>query len=252
MSYQGPPWQPPTSNRYYNQPGQPRQPQQSRPRPPKKKHSFWFWLFFGLFILCFHVLRVFFVLWFRMLLAFWRWYSKQTRRTQVIVGAVIAIVLVIGGIANALSASSQSASIPAPTPTVAQAQVVDQPTQDTSLLDTPTDQPTVAPTVAPTMKPTPKPTQKPTPRPTQPPPKPTSCPGINCNPWGYNFSPGNLIYNPPSNFCDYFNCIASFWGSDDPGDGYVNQCVDGTYSQSGGERGDCSYHGGEGRPLYSH
>ena len=187
-----------------------------------------------------------------MLLAFWRWYSKQTRRTQVIVGAVIAIVLVIGGIANALSASSQSASIPAPTPTVAQAQVVDQPTQDTSLLDTPTDQPTIAPTVAPTMKPTPKPTQKPTPRPTQPPPKPTSCPGINCNPWGYNFSPGSLIYNPPSNFCDYFDCIASFWGADDPGDGYVNECVDGTYSQSGGEHGDCSYHGGEWRPLYSH
>ncbi len=117
-----------------------------------------------------------------------------------------------------------------------------------------TSKPTERPTPKPTKRPTMKPTQAPkaTPRPTQPPPKPTPCPGINCNPWGYNFSSGKLIYNPPANFCSYFNCIPSFWGSDDPGDGFVNQCVDGTYSQSGGERGDCSDHGGEGRPLYSH
>jgi hypothetical protein len=110
----------------------------------------------------------------------------------------------------------------------------------------------------PTPTPTPTPTQAPLPtsHPTQPPPTPkptpTPCPGINCNPWGYNFSPGGLIYNPPASFCSYFNCIPSFWGPGDPGDGYINQCSDGTYSQSGGESGDCSYHGGEGRPLYSH
>jgi hypothetical protein len=124
--------------------------------------------------------------------------------------------------------------------------------------DTPTQVPTTAPTATPTVKPTPTPVPThaplPTPRATQPPPKPTPthCVGINGNPWCYDFNPGNLIYTPPSNFCSYFNCIPSFWGSDDPGDGFINQCVDGTYSQSGGESGDCSYHGGEGRPLYSH
>ena len=108
---------------------------------------------------------------------------------------------------------------------------------------------TPRPTVTATQKPTVQPA---TPRPTSPPSTPTPCPGVNCNPWGYNFSSGNLIYTPPSNFCDYFNCISSFWEPDDPGDGYVVQCADGSYSQSGGERGACSYHGGVSRPLYSH
>ena len=51
-----------------------------------------------------------------------------------------------------------------------------------------------------------------------------------------------------SAFCTYFACINNF----DNGVGYVNECNDGMYSQSGGIRGDCSYHGGEERPLYSH
>lgn len=82
-------------------------------------------------------------------------------------------------------------------------------------------------------------------------PTPTSAPshtGVNGNPWGYDFSSGKLIYNPPSNFCDYFACISNFWN----GSGFVNECNDGSYSKSGGIRGDCSYHGGEARPLYSH
>jgi len=57
-----------------------------------------------------------------------------------------------------------------------------------------------------------------------------------------------LIYSPPANFCSYFNCIKSFWTSTK---GYVDECVDGTYSHSGGRQGACSYHGGELRPLYS-
>ncbi len=132
--------------------------------------------------------------------------------------------------------------------------------------DAPTPQPTVAvttthavtPTVTPSPTATPKPTvqvtHQPTPKPTQPPtPTHPSCQGVNGNPWCYDFnSPGNLIYYPPSGFCNYFNCIASFYGSDDPGDGYIIQCQDGTFSQSGGERGACSSHGGESRPLYSH
>jgi hypothetical protein len=30
------------------------------------------------------------------------------------------------------------------------------------------------------------------------------------------------------------------------------ECSDGMYSQSGGESGSCSHHGGNLRPLYSH
>lgn len=85
--------------------------------------------------------------------------------------------------------------------------------------------------------------RKPVPTPT---PKPVT--GVNGNPWGYNFTLGNYIYNPPAAFCTYFACINNF----DNGVGYVNECNDGMYSQSGGIRGDCSYHGGEERPLYSH
>lgn len=125
------------------------------------------------------------------------------------------------------------------------------PTANTTLIQSsaptaiPTDVPTLLPTQPPT--PTPMPTQPPTPtpKPTQP-PAPT---GVNGNPWGYNFNSGNLIYNPPANFCDYFNCIPSFWTSTN---GYVDECNDDTYSHSGGRSGACSHHGGEMRPLYSH
>ncbi len=105
-------------------------------------------------------------------------------------------------------------------------------------------QPTDTPTPTPKPQPTHQATPKPTPKPTQPP----ACQAVNNNPWCYNFSPGNLIINPPGNFCSYFNCIASFWN----GSGFVNECQDGSYSLSGGHSGDCSHHGGELRPLYSH
>jgi hypothetical protein len=63
-----------------------------------------------------------------------------------------------------------------------------------------------------------------------------------------DFSPGNYITSPQSNFCAYFTCIASFWN----GQGYVMECQDGDYSKSGGIQGSCSHHGGDSRPLYSH
>ena len=131
----------------------------------------------------------------------------------------------------------------APThPVVATSIPTSKPTTVPTHQATPT---TVAPTSAPTQQPTqPPPAPKPTPKPS---PTPT-CQAVNGNPWCYNFNPGNLIYNPPPNFCDYFNCIASFWN----GSGFVNECSDGTYSLSGGHSGDCSHHGGEWRPLYSH
>jgi hypothetical protein len=119
--------------------------------------------------------------------------------------------------------------------------------------------PTVAPVVeAPTATPKPHastPTATPKPHastPTATPnsqPTATPCPAVNCNPWGYNFSPpGNLIYNPPSAFCSYFNCIANF----STGTGYVIECQDLTFSKTGGVPGSCSQHGRDYRPLYSH
>jgi hypothetical protein len=84
----------------------------------------------------------------------------------------------------------------------------------------------------------------------------TACPkpGDNCgapsNPWGYNFCDyyiGNTIPNPPSNFCSYFTCIASFWNQTN---GYVVECNDTKYSHSGGVSGACSSHSGVWRALW--
>jgi uncharacterized protein DUF4236 len=108
-----------------------------------------------------------------------------------------------------------------------------------------TPDPTPSPTPRATPKPTPRPTPKATPRPT-PKPKPV---GIYGNPWGYNFSPGSLIRNPPGDFCSYFPCIASFWSSTS---GYVVQCADGDFSHAGGRSGVCSHHHGYARTLFRH
>jgi hypothetical protein len=88
-------------------------------------------------------------------------------------------------------------------------------------------------------------------QPTQSPPTPTPLPvyvGVNGNPWGYDFNLGNNITSPPPDFCNYFNCIKTFWN----GTGYVEECQDQTFSLSGGNSGSCSRHGGDWRPLYSH
>jgi len=110
-------------------------------------------------------------------------------------------------------------------------------------------------TAAPTDTALPTATAKPTATATHVPPTATTVPlncntaGAPCNPWGYTFAnTGKLLYNPGGAFCSYFNCIASFW---DHTNGYVDQCVDGTYSHSGGVRGACSTHGSERRPLYA-
>ena len=126
---------------------------------------------------------------------------------------------------------------------------------------TPTSQPTQAPTPLPTA--TPVPTQPPTPtpvptvyvQPTQA-PAPTPVPtqpstGVNGNPWGYDYTPGNLIYSPFAAFCSagYFTCVSTFWVDTN---GYVVECVNGEYSHSGGVRGACSRDGGIQAILYSH
>lgn len=108
-----------------------------------------------------------------------------------------------------------------------------------------TAQPTTSLPIPPTAAPTARPTAIPTAPPTAPPPNLCGAPP---NPWNYNFCGGSTISSPPSNFCDYFNCIPSFWQSTK---GYVEECQDGTYSHSGGRSGSCSSHGGNLRALYA-
>jgi hypothetical protein len=70
--------------------------------------------------------------------------------------------------------------------------------------------------------------------------------GAPSNPYGLNLcGRGSLVYNPPSNVCNYFNCIANFPN----GVGYMVECNDGTYSMSGGRPGACSGHDGEGTAV---
>jgi hypothetical protein len=88
------------------------------------------------------------------------------------------------------------------------------------------------------------------PPPPPPPPPPQGTCGAPSNPWGYNFcdaNAGKYIYSPPSNFCSYFSCIASFWQSTN---GWVVECNDTKYSHSGGVSGACSTHGGPWRALW--
>ncbi len=180
----------------------------------------------------------------------WQWYKSRTKKVKLSIGCgmILAVLLLFSCIGTAVG-SVNLATQSTPTPTT--------PPQQAAILASPAATATVTPTATPTQQPTPtpKPTIAPThpPLPTQP-PKPTAppCQAINNNPWCYNFVPGKLIYYPPSGFCNYFACIPSFVEPDDPGDGYIVQCGDGSFSQSGGERGACSYHGGVSRPLYSH
>lgn len=166
-----------------------------------------------------------------------QWYRARSRNQQAGIGCLLLLSVLFVGIlcSTAIEAIGTNDTATTPTPTATSAAAI-------------------ASSASPTALPTTKPTTQPTPRPTHtkpavptPTPKP-KCQAVNKNPWCYNFSPGNLIYNPPAAFCDYFNCIASFWN----GRGFVNECADQTYSKSGGIQGDCSHHSGELRPLYSH
>ena len=143
-------------------------------------------------------------------------------------------------------------------PTVIPANAVAKtPTSTVLVMNTPTKTP--KPTTAP-IHIAPTPTQirivptstRAIPTPT-PKPRPTATPtpkyaAINGNPYDINFSCCTLIYSNhlPANVCNWFNCIANFFN----GSGYMNECDDGTYSMSGGIRGDCSHHKGEGPAVY--
>lgn len=191
----------------------------------------------------------------------WIAYRTRTRSVQLVIGIGTALLLIAGLTFTRVGAMVDRASMVAsltPTATTGNATTQTQGVAPTSAQDiVATTGATRVATTVPTPTPKPKPVVLPTAKPTLPPPNPTrtpapKCIAVNNNPWCYDFSPGNLIYVPPSGFCGYFNCITSFYESDDPGDGYIVECNDTRYSQSGGERGACSYHGGVMRALYSH
>jgi hypothetical protein len=141
-----------------------------------------------------------------------------------------ALVTIHAGAQQTSATQDVSATITSSSPTTS------TPTQTTTILNPPSISTGKQPQTA-----------TPTPIPFNP--LPTACPGVNCNPWGYNFIPGNLIYNPPAGFCNYFACVTNFYK---PHPGYIIECNDGLYTQSGGLRGACLPHGGVLRPLYAH
>ena len=178
-----------------------------------------------------------------------RWKRFGTIGCATLVGAVLlcSFCAIVG---NALPKAPQQsvATQPSPAPTHQT-----RPTATPKPKPSPTPVPSPTPTTAPV--PTPEPTQPPAPanqpvqQPVQQAPPPAAPPtGVNGNPWGYDFNPGNYIYSPNSGFCGYFSCISNFWN----GNGYVEECNDGMYGKSGGIQGSCSHHGGNMRPLYSH
>lgn len=140
---------------------------------------------------------------------------------------------------TALAATSNVTPTAGATPTLDQA-----PTPTQQVIPTPTPIPPTPTPVPPTPTPIP-----PTPTPIPPTATPTQAPA-QANTTVYNFDPngGQLIYNPPADFCASHPCITNFPN----GNGYVMQCNDGMYSRSGGIRGSCSRHGGDKQPLYAH
>ncbi len=169
--------------------------------------------------------------------ALWQWYRTRTRNMKISIGcgAIMAVLLFFSCVI-AVSASITGSLMPKPTATSVPAVVIASPT-------VPQQTPISMPTQGHASTPTRTPTQTQQTR-----QNPTACPGVKCNPWGYNFTSGNHITTPPSNFCSYFACISDFWS----GHGYVVECQDGKYTKLGGLRNPCMHHDGDPHPLYSH
>ncbi len=192
----------------------------------------------------------------------WQRFRQARRRTQWGLGC-LTLLLIMSVCTCALASGGAMTTTPS-SPTAANNSNTSQATA-TSSTTTPTKQ--VPPTLS-AATPSPVPAQVPTPRPTATsapvapiptptriptqPPAPTQQPtGVNGNPWGYNFTPGTKITNPPADFCSgqYFTCVSTFWTATN---GYVVECGNGVYSHSGGVRGACSRDGGVLQTLYSH
>lgn len=63
---------------------------------------------------------------------------------------------------------------------------------------------------------------------------------------GYNFTAGELVFEPAEGFCEDYRCAPEFAS----GSGYVVQCADGFFSREGGVRRACAQHGGVARALF--
>lgn len=189
----------------------------------------------------------------------WSHFLFASSRTPVVVGLLVIFALVSAcaeaspttGTTTGAPTTTRT-STPSPIATVTSAPAQPLPLPPTA---TPTTEPATPTPIPPPPTATPKPpSPTPTPKPATPTPKPTKVAttppstGANENPWGYDFNKGTLIYDPPTGFCSYFNCISSFWD----GKGYVVQCNNGQYSKSGGRTGVCSRQKGLKWILYSH
>jgi hypothetical protein len=127
--------------------------------------------------------------------------TRVQRRVGGAVVGLLAIAIIGACIAAGASASGGAPSTVAATQTPNSAAFGGGTPQAT---DTPHATATPSPTNTATATPRPTATATSIPIPTDTPvPAPPTCiPGaVNCNPWGYNFTPGNLIYNVPAMFC---------------------------------------------------
>jgi hypothetical protein len=170
----------------------------------------------------------------------WQRYRGASRTVQVLIAAGAALTLLVCSCCSCgvfVSALNGGKSTAASTATSGSGQTAQQGSTGVA----------TASRVAPTATPEPTSTAQPTATP-KPVAKPTCILGaVNCNPWGYNFTHGHLIYSPNPDICSYISCIQSFWN----GTGYVIECHDGNFSKSGGHTGSCSRHNGDWRPLYA-
>ena len=210
------------------------QPGQFGPPPISQMQQKWYrepWVIIALLILFFPI----------GLYLMWR-YAKWSPKAKWIVTGIYAFLMLLSAISNASANNS--------TKPPAMAQVIEPTATQAHPTPSPTDTPT--PTPSPTPTPTPAPIQQSAQQPvqqSQPVEPPAKASGVNGNPWGYNFTPGSLIYDPNSGFCSYFSCVTTFWKDTN---GYVVECGNGKYSHSGGVKGACSEDGGVEATLYQH
>lgn len=74
-------------------------------------------------------------------------------------------------------------------------------------------------------------------------PEPTPAPAVPTSTVPYDPDDYLSSTNPPKDFCDYVDCIPSFWS----GTSFVVQCRDGVYAKTGSRSPSCAEHGGVGR-----
>ena len=170
----------------------------------------------------------------------------QTPRFWMVGGSVVAALVLLSVSSTVVSnrpgtlTSRRAAAEPTPAAEVAVSTPTPTPVPTPSPTATPTSPVATAPPAHTTAVALPGQRTAPAPA------RPASTCGAPANPWGYNFCGGTVIPSPNAAFCQYFDCIPSFWKHTR---GYVMMCDDGRYSHSGGVAGSCKGHGGDRRAL---